>query len=426
VDSPPIFLLAYANDRSDDGRYLRNLPEERRQVKAALRAARDLRRCEIIECANATVEELLDECQGQGRRLAVFHFAGHADGQTLLFEHPDGRANATVASSIAEFLGGIASLKLVVLNGCSTQQQVDMLLAHGIPAVVATSTSVRDDVATEFAVRFYRALADSASIAEAFRQSSGAVKSRFAPPDHQRGTEADDIRAVSRDILAESSSVADWPWQIYGSEAATSAVLVGDATAIATANRGSPATVRPWRTRRRQSLIAALGVLAGGGSWATLRAWQPDRPALVRGSTTLTDGMRNAAASVFQFSTRHIGLWNTDPADIAVSYRTKARQLAFFLYHDAHPYADPPGRPPDRRSRSGIQPMPQPSLELVESCPADGYSYHWLTPTIGRIYCVRTLDGQHYAKLAVTNIDEERGTITFDWVYQPTASRDFE
>jgi CHAT domain-containing protein len=228
----PVLVLAYANDRFVDARYLRDLPEEQRRVRAALRRPQEQGRCEVVECYNATVADVIAECQSSGARLTVFHFAGHADGKSLAFESPDGSVVAVGADAVAQFLGGLDGLRLVVLNGCSTKNQVRALLDAGVDAVVATSTAVRDDVAREFAHNLYQGLAGSASIAKAFEQASGATRMQFAPT----GDEREAIRSLTRDVVpaaepdqpaATNAPLASlgWPWEKFGSEAALSAVL---------------------------------------------------------------------------------------------------------------------------------------------------------------------------------------------------------
>jgi hypothetical protein len=207
----PVLLFAYANDRLDDQRYMRNLPEERRTIEAALRGIEDAGTVDVVHCPNATIDEVLDKCQRCGERLAVFHFAGHADGKTLLFEHPDGSPAASHARSIAEFLATFGGLRLVVLNGCSTQDQVESMLALGIPAVVATSTLVRDDVATSFAGHLYAALAAGETVETAFRRASSAVVVQYTT-----GTDGT-LSALCRDVVAENMTISlPSLWKIHG------------------------------------------------------------------------------------------------------------------------------------------------------------------------------------------------------------------
>ncbi|HEY2738748.1 MAG TPA: CHAT domain-containing protein, partial [Thermoanaerobaculia bacterium] len=171
--APPVVFLAFANDRADKARTLRNLPQEQRQVREALVAAEQAGHCEVVERANATVGEVLDIFQDARYRdrVVVFHFGGHAGSGVLLFESPEGEARLAHAGSFARFLGMQRGLELVFLNGCSTQGQVQDLLASGVPAVIATSENIPDAVATEISSRFYKALASGAPLRTSFTEA---------------------------------------------------------------------------------------------------------------------------------------------------------------------------------------------------------------------------------------------------------------
>lgn len=178
--APPIVFLAFANDRVDKACYLRNLPQEQRQVREATATAEQAGLCEVVERANATVIEVFDVFQDARyrNRVAIFHFGGHADSGVLLFESLEGAAKLAHAGSLARFLGEQRGLELVFLNGCATQGQTQELLAAGVPAVIATSEAIQDAVATELSSRFYRALASGAPLRTAFTEAVAAVQTR--------------------------------------------------------------------------------------------------------------------------------------------------------------------------------------------------------------------------------------------------------
>ena len=48
MNTKPILFLAFANDRDDRARYLRNLAEEARQVQRILAAAEQRSHCELV------------------------------------------------------------------------------------------------------------------------------------------------------------------------------------------------------------------------------------------------------------------------------------------------------------------------------------------------------------------------------------------
>ena len=200
-------FFAFANDRAAGGRYLRNLPDEQRHVREAMAAAVEAGLCEIVERANATVDEVLDVFQDPRYRdrVAVFHFGGHAGDAELLLESAGGEATVAHAGGLARFLGEQRGLELVFLNGCSSRGQVQGLLDAGVPAVVATSQAIDDGVATEFSSRFYKALASGTPVRTAYAEAQGAVQTRRG--DLARGT----YRSFVPEVVAEDR----WPWDLY-------------------------------------------------------------------------------------------------------------------------------------------------------------------------------------------------------------------
>lgn len=104
-------------------------------------------------------------------QLSVFHYSGHADDRLLETEQ-----GASRAEGIATLLKRCPNLKLVVLNGCCTEKQAQALLDAGVPVVIATHSSVRDDAAALFGAGFYRALAAGDNIAEAFEAALGSAQ----------------------------------------------------------------------------------------------------------------------------------------------------------------------------------------------------------------------------------------------------------
>ena len=122
TSAKPVIFLAFANDRDDQARYLRNLPEERRRIRESLGEAEDAGLCEVIRLANATLDEIFDTFQDADYRdrITVFHYGGHASGYSLLLESAEGQRASAHAEGFARFLGQQRGLQLVFLNGCST------------------------------------------------------------------------------------------------------------------------------------------------------------------------------------------------------------------------------------------------------------------------------------------------------------------
>lgn len=199
-----VIFLAYANSQTDP---LPSLAEEDDGVFGAL-VNRALKGDFFIHRDAFTTLGKLNEYLGiYGDRLAVFHFSGHADNDTIHLA--DDQANAM---GIAHQLGASARaghLKMVVLNGCSTSGQVAGLLAAGVPVVIATSAPVGDKSATAFALRFYRGLSEKRlSIRGAFEDALGPA---------QTATDQDlKVTEISRSIGMMEVPQEDQPvWGIF-------------------------------------------------------------------------------------------------------------------------------------------------------------------------------------------------------------------
>ncbi|MEZ5944565.1 MAG: CHAT domain-containing protein [Planctomycetaceae bacterium] len=214
----PVIFLAFANDRSDAVRYLRNLPEEARQLTAALQPAEQAGLCEVVVRANCTAGDIFEVFQDPRyrNRIAIFHYGGHANGYQVLLESTDGRAAAANAQGLAHFLGYQRALELVFLNGCSTQKQTEGLLAANVSLVISTSQAIDDAIATEFSRRFYSGLASGASIRTAFGEAESAIQM-------EQGANTRLLYAVDAEPAAQQFSADRWPWNLYvrsGSESA--------------------------------------------------------------------------------------------------------------------------------------------------------------------------------------------------------------
>lgn len=209
MNSPPLFLLAFANDRDDRLKYLRNLPEELKRITASLDQAKLLELCDYIPLANATLQEILDTFQKKEyrNRIAVFHYGGHANSLQWMLETSEGGAEAINVAGLAAFLGQQRGLELIFLNGCSTQKQVEAFGAT-VPMVIATSQAIDDHVAMDFASRFYQGLAAGAHVQSAYKEAESAV--RAAGDGTVRHLYAVDAQQALAEIQEER-----WPWELH-------------------------------------------------------------------------------------------------------------------------------------------------------------------------------------------------------------------
>jgi WD40 repeat protein len=202
----PVIFLSFANDRVDDAAYLRNLPKELRGIREELEEAKNEGLCEVVERSNASIEDILDIFQDDTykNRIAIFHYGGHASGYQLLLESLAGGHAPAHREGLAAFLARQEGLKFVFLNGCSTQQHALELTQAGITAVVGTSQSINDEVATNLAIRFYKGIANGASLEKAWLDAEDYIKT-------QKGT------ANFRDLYWEGKEEIEdrFPWDIF-------------------------------------------------------------------------------------------------------------------------------------------------------------------------------------------------------------------
>ncbi len=164
----PLFIISFANNTNNP---LSSLKEEELGVKKVIDEL-ILYGCELEVVYPTTREEILNllKIETNRERLFLFSYSGHAAGDRLITEK-----ETTYANGLASLLAECRNLQCVVLNGCSTERQVFWIQESfrktnmTIPAIIATSASVGDKVASEFNIHFFQQLLTYGhSIADAF------------------------------------------------------------------------------------------------------------------------------------------------------------------------------------------------------------------------------------------------------------------
>lgn len=165
-----LIFLAFANSQKDR---LHTLENEDNEVYRLL-SPRAIKQNYLLHRDSLVTRDKLFQSLVLFRdHISILLYSGHAGRDILLLNDEDARAKG-----IAHILGQCPNLKLVVLNGCSTQGQVSQLLENGVPVVIATSAPVKDDIASCFSIRFFQALADQATIGQAFEMAMAEVLGR--------------------------------------------------------------------------------------------------------------------------------------------------------------------------------------------------------------------------------------------------------
>ncbi len=164
----PIFLFAFANDDKD---YLAQLKEEERLLRHALAGIHDQEIIEYQSLSHTDFDDIYDSFYRSHERVAILHYGGHSNSNGLQLEDRQGEAQ-----DLAVLLGKEKGLKLVFLNGCSTEAQVELLWKAGVPAVIATTADINDTKAKKLAHHFYKAIASGRSIKDAFEIAASAIR----------------------------------------------------------------------------------------------------------------------------------------------------------------------------------------------------------------------------------------------------------
>ncbi|HEX3532006.1 MAG TPA: CHAT domain-containing protein [Thermoanaerobaculia bacterium] len=170
---PPLRVLAVIST-PQGYRELAEADEEWRRLAATLKPLLKRGLIEIERLEHPTAAALETRLR-TGTPVHVLHFVGHGGfselrGEgVLVFEDENGKGVPLSGPSLAYLLQDHPSLRLAVLNACngarSSQENpfagtAQVLVQHGVPAVIAMQSEVMDETACRFAETFYQALAD--------------------------------------------------------------------------------------------------------------------------------------------------------------------------------------------------------------------------------------------------------------------------
>ncbi len=198
----PVIFLAFANTTEDS---LGLLDEERKAICDELIPLESEQYFQLYREPTADTNDIVHYLTEFKDRVVLFHYGGHASSESLLLLDQEAHADG-----IAELLAQQDNIKVVFLNGCSTEGQVELLLKLGIPAIIATSVPVNDKRAMEFATVFYTAMANHFTLQEAFETAAAAAKTKD-------GSEVKIYRGLAHREAAKIKND-KLPWGLYISE----------------------------------------------------------------------------------------------------------------------------------------------------------------------------------------------------------------
>ena len=113
----------------------------------------------------------------------VVHFSGHGAPDGLAFEDHLGRTDFVTTDELVSLFSS-SSVRLVVLNACQTVAIADRLVNEAdIPAVIATTDSLRDDEARLLTERLYARLAREQRVGDALTEALAALERAYRKGD---------------------------------------------------------------------------------------------------------------------------------------------------------------------------------------------------------------------------------------------------
>ncbi|WP_025740480.1 hypothetical protein [Aquimarina pacifica] len=186
------FVGIFENDEQSPLSYL---DDERKAIDVLLLEHKEIFTKEIIP--NEGIQGFVSKLQLLTNDMTIFHFSGHHNDVTKAIKLNDEIFNN---KGLINILNNAPKLKMVFINGCSTQQIIDAL--DNVPIVIGTTTPVYDYSAQVLSQQFYQLLLNnkenltsSSKIEDIFNQAKGFLQGYHkTPDDNQRGAMAlDDI-----------------------------------------------------------------------------------------------------------------------------------------------------------------------------------------------------------------------------------------
>lgn len=182
-----VLFFAFANNKEEPLEFLRKEEEEIRELLT--QGEKDGRYLlKIFPYADrAQLTQYLSEYQDS---ITLFHYSGHAERDRLITHE-----EISNSSGIAQILGQCPKLRWVVLNGCSTGDQVQQLFNPNtseqleVPrGVIATTAAINDRKAADFSIALYRGLKNDNDIETAYNLAKGEVQTQDSSIEFQESS----------------------------------------------------------------------------------------------------------------------------------------------------------------------------------------------------------------------------------------------
>ena len=169
--SNPLRILMLAASPKDTSKLA--LEHEHVLLRNRMRQNLEAANCELL--FEYAVRPLDLQLALKNNKPHVIHFAGHGNREGIWLEDDEGNSLPLSKEVLAILLdAGRPELRLVVLNACSSTQQLDKL-REVVDFIIGTRAPVLDEVALCFTAHFYEGVAVGNSVRDAFLKAQGKV-----------------------------------------------------------------------------------------------------------------------------------------------------------------------------------------------------------------------------------------------------------
>jgi hypothetical protein len=210
VGVEPIRVLFLAANPSDSTRL--SLDKEFNQINDAIRSAEHRDRIRVIhhpQTTAADLQPLLLE-----HRPHIVHFSGHGNEyDEILFADDQNLSHAVEAEALQALFAVLKDdVRVVLLNACYSETQAQAITGE-IDCVIGMASAITDDAAIAFSKAFYRALAYSKSVKDAFLLGTNELHLSMGRESEtpklvlRTGASADDIRLIEARAPASAVGV---------------------------------------------------------------------------------------------------------------------------------------------------------------------------------------------------------------------------
>ena len=217
-----VIFTGFANPHGD----LAYLTQEQHGIQDVLSTLEEQGKLQkLLQRTDLQLTKYFDLLRTWENKINIFHFGGHANSQDIRLQD-----SSIFFEPLAQelMLRNPDSLQLVFLNGCATEPHVQTLFDLGVKAVIATSISIGDQLASLFAIRFYENLAKGDTINKAFQSTFHYAEAQQNGQRVYRILEQP-VDWASRGSVKFSRQDEGLPWGLYvHDQAALSYTIIGE------------------------------------------------------------------------------------------------------------------------------------------------------------------------------------------------------